>query len=263
MKQSPKLFAKNPNIYSISKENIESLVNKDFQIPLKPEFGLKHKRRKATAKKHRRPFKQAEDDSGSAPAAADMTDAPRTITEVIVENNLARPAVEGQQNTATERVDVLPTPTKPERVLYKSKIKWIGSLKNNNDSTTESTKTTAEADEISDKYIAEERTIDIELQDENDFNIDYSNNIENETLTLKENPEKDSVNEEDMTENVRILYDPPSTPSLAHIPIYLELPVEECPKFCIQVKVEITRMGRGMGASCRSSTWCRRRRRRR
>ena len=258
MKQSPKLFAKNPNIYSISKENIESLVNKDFQIPLKPEFGLKHKRRKATAKKHRRPFKHPEDNASAVPTASDMTDAPKTITEVVVENNLARPIMKAPKQTATERIDVLPTPIKPEKVLYKSQIRWVESLNTANDTATESTTGPPEAIKIVEKDIAEGRTIDIDIPETTDYNLDYTNDVVNLTKIA---PEELDTTTEEIAEKIKVLYDPPSSPSLAHIPIYLELPVEECPKFCIQVKVEITRMGRQVGTRCRSSTKCRRRRR--
>ena len=134
LKQSPKLFVKNPNIYSVSTENIETLVNKDFQIPLKPEFGSKYKRRKPAFKKQSRPAQNNQKSFNSLPDISNITDAPKlekTITEGDIENNLARPIMIVATDAATERVDVLPTPAKPldwnkkERVLYKSKIKWL------------------------------------------------------------------------------------------------------------------------------------------
>ena len=162
-------------------------------------------------------------------------------------------------DAATERVDVLPTPAKPldwnkkERVLYKSKIKWLNSSVNINEATTDATKDTFDVNGTSNEDIAEDRTIDIELPEKSDYNLDYTDAIGKE---VAKELEMMNYSDEEMSDNIRVLFSPPSSPSLSHIPIYLELPTAECPKFCIQVNVEIRRMAKQVKTRCRSSALC-------
>ena len=249
------------------------MVNKDFKIPLKPEFGLKHKRRNPASKKHRRPLKHNKDIPNYVPTHFNITDAPNTITESLVENNLARPTVTSPRNAASDRIDVLPTPVEPvdrkkkKKLFYKSQIKWLDSSINKKDITSVATEITFHGNENGNKDIAEERTIDIEIPEETDYNLDYSGDsvkevaTEQEIMNYSDEDIKDKAKE--ISDNIRVVFDPPSSPALSHIPIFLELPTEECPKFCIQVNVKITRMGKQVGTRCKSSIICKKSRRRR
>ena len=190
----------------------------------------------------------------------------KTITEGDIENNLARPIMIVATDAATESVDVLPTPAKPldwnkkERVLYKSKIKWLDSSVNINEATTDATKDTIDVNGTSNEDIAEDRTIDIELPEKSDYNLDYTDAIGKEVAKELEimnySYEESNDSDEEMLDNIRVLFLPPSSPSLSHIPIYLELPTAECPVFCIQVNVEIRRMAKQVKTRCRSSALC-------
>jgi len=51
--------------------------------------------------------------------------------------------------------------------------------------------------------------------------------------------------------------------NLASFPIILQLPEEDCPKYCINIKVEVTRMGRSLAPTCRNTPACVSQRRRR
>ena len=117
LKQAPKLFRKNPNIYSISKENIEIIVGDDFKIPLKPEFGSKYRRRKPVGKKHSRPVAKQERILVPFLDHSNITDAPKiekTITKGLTESNLALPVPLITNNDAViEKFEVLPTPVEP------------------------------------------------------------------------------------------------------------------------------------------------------
>merc|ERR1712083_105931 len=129
------------------------------------------------------------------------------------------------------------------------------------DGTTEASKDISARNETLNKDIAESRTIHIEAQETSDYNLDYSADILEEArpepiVTVSSQEDFDA---EEITERIKVLYDPPSSPSLSHIPIYLELPTEKCPQFCIQVRVQVTRMGRQVDKTCRSSPLCRRR----
>lgn len=261
LKQTPKLFVKSPNIYSISKENIENLVDKEFEIPLKTEFGSRQRRRKTPVKKK---HKNVPDLSEKELENNNVTDVPKmvkTITEVQIENNLARP----ESRKDSEIFDVLPTPVKPnnwkgKKKVYKSQIKWI-----NKDKTVKEVTTVASMSNL-DFQEAEERTIDVDVTDIVDYNIDYTSDISKETTESEEimkfSDEKMLDDVENFTENIKVMFDTPSKESVSHIPIYLKLPTAECPKFCIQVKVEITRLGRQLGKKCRSSVLCKKSRRR-
>ena len=280
LKKAPKPFAKNPNIYSISKENIEDIVGEDFEIPIKPEFGSKYRRRRPVEGKRSRPVVKTEEILVPFLDNSNFTDAPKiekTITEGRIENNLARPVLFIPNNEGDiERIDVLPTPVKPrdwdkkEKIFYKSQIKWLDSSININDVTTAATKDTSNVKEIEIKDVAEKRTFEIELPEKSDYNLDYTDDYTKETtiepemmnFSDEESGEDETENYDLLTEKIKVLFDPPDQADLSHIPIYLELPNHECPKFCIRVNVEITRMAKQIGTRCRSSAYCNSRRRR-
>jgi len=43
---------------------------------------------------------------------------------------------------------------------------------------------------------------------------------------------------------------------IASFPIILQLPKEDCPKYCINIKVEVTRLGRSLTTNCRNTPLC-------
>jgi len=43
---------------------------------------------------------------------------------------------------------------------------------------------------------------------------------------------------------------------VASFPIVLQLPKDDCPKYCINIKVEVTRLGRSLAATCRNTPLC-------
>jgi hypothetical protein len=269
--------------FTIFKENIETLVGNNFKIPLRAEFGSKYRRRKL--KKEKKTSWPVLNENIIDPFfdISNITDAPKiekNITEGDIENILVRPVILNTKIAAEDGEDVLPTPDKPfehqnnEKVFHKSQIKW---LNNSVDISDDTIKEVLEAKERDVEDIAEGRTLEIVLPEESENNFNYSDDITKERTNsqeimnytdaigkeVAEEPESMNYSDEEsndsgkeMSENIRVLFSPPSSPYLSHIPIYLELPTNECPKFCIQVNVEITRMAKQIRTRCRSSVLC-------
>ena len=239
-----------------------------FSTPKKSRFGTKYRRRTQKKRvKHISPeFKK---EKNPVFETLNITDAPtveKTVTLAKIEDSLVRPIFLNPDNKNGNISDALLSTVsdvnKNEKSVYKSEIMWLNSSLSRQHVSAIAIRNTPDLNKTKNNNIAEDRSTIIELSDEPDHNLDYSVTVDEDPKMLTYSDTKPGRTDKNEN-NITITHDPPSTPSLAHIPIYLELPVEECPRFCIQVKVEITRMGRGMGASCRSSTWCRRRRRRR
>ena len=128
------LSKKNPNMFTIFKENIKTLVGNGFKIPLGAEVGSKYRRRKH--KKEKKTSWPVLNENIIDPFfdISNITDAlkiEKNITEGDIENILARPVVLDNNIAAEDGEDVLPTPDKPfghqnnEKVLDKSQIKWL------------------------------------------------------------------------------------------------------------------------------------------
>jgi len=117
--------------------------------------------------------------------------------------------------------------------------------------------------EISNKKSSDTQTFEIEKLSNQSINITEKGEkiIDNDKMEGRTISDITEIEDEDdkIMENIKVSFNPLDDieDAIRHIPIYLEIPGLECPKYCIRIHVEITRAGREMRLPrCRSSQLC-------